>query len=191
MTTPVVSFRPSLIVSRGAIGAAFLFLGLHGAGAQSADSMMGMKGMEGMAGMHHSESDQTFRFGEPGTAARVDRTVTITMKDMSFEPDHLTVKAGETIRFVIANQSEADHDFTIGDVEEQTAHRKEMAEMMEKGSEMHHDDDANAVSVKAGQTGTLIWKFSKAGSFEFDCNIPGHFEAGMKGVIVVSEPGRP
>jgi uncharacterized cupredoxin-like copper-binding protein len=191
MTQPAASFRPSSIVLGAALGAAFFFTGFDNAVAQSGGGMPGMENMEGMAGMQHGASGESFPFGEPGTAGTVDRTINITMKDITFDPAAVQVKTGETIRFVVTNRSEGDHDFTIGDVEAQTAHRKEMAEMMERGMEMHHDDDPNAVSVEAGETGTLIWKFTHAGSFEFDCNIPGHYEAGMKGVITVSGTAAP
>jgi uncharacterized cupredoxin-like copper-binding protein len=39
--------------------------------------------------------------------------------------------------------------------------------------------------VGPGQQRELIWKFTRAGNFEFDCNVPGHYEAGMRGVIEV------
>ena len=32
----------------------------------------------------------------------------------------------------------------------------------------------------------LLWKFTKTGEFYFACLVPGHFEAGMHGKIVVS-----
>jgi len=31
----------------------------------------------------------------------------------------------------------------------------------------------------------ILWKFTKAGTFEFVCLIPGHREAGMVGKVVV------
>jgi uncharacterized cupredoxin-like copper-binding protein len=127
-----------------------------------------------------------FLFGEPGVPSKVDRIVAVTMHDISFEPNVLEVKVGETIRFVVTNKSEADHDFTIGDSGTQTVHRKEMAEAMEKtGAMHHHHHEPNAISVNAGESGELIWKFTRAGNFEFDCNVPGHYEAGMKGMIRV------
>jgi hypothetical protein len=36
-----------------------------------------------------------------------------------------------------------------------------------------------------GETKELVWQFTKPGSFEFACNIPGHAEAGMAGTITV------
>lgn len=135
--------------------------------------------------MHQTMQPARFAFGSPGVAAEVDRTVEITMGDLSFTPASLDVRAGETIRFVITNKSAIDHDFTLGDTKTQIAHRAEMLEAMKNG-EMHHGDDPNAVVVKAGQRRELIWTFSRAGRLEYDCNVPGHYEAGMKGVITVA-----
>ena len=141
--------------------------------------------MNNMAGMKAGSPAETYIFGEPGKAAKVNRTIKVTMNAMSFEPKAISVTSGETIRFVVTNKSPIDHDFTIGDVKTQKLHRGEMAEAMKMGAGMEHGDDPNAMSVKAGQTKELIWKFAQSGSFEFDCNVPGHYEAGMRGTIAV------
>ena len=44
---------------------------------------------------------------------------------------------------------------------------------------------ASLAHVDPGQKGTIVWTFNRAGSFEFACLIPGHFEAGMIGRITV------
>jgi len=126
---------------------------------------------------------ETFTVGEPGKPNKVDRTVAIHMKDTAFEPASLDVKLNDTIRFVITNASTVDHEFVLGDAEAEVAHRKEMAAMADKGEDMH--DDPNGIAVKPGRTRDLIWKFTRAGHFEFDCDIPGHFESGMAGAIRV------
>ena len=46
-------------------------------------------------------------------------------------------------------------------------------------------DDPNGITVKPGQTQDLTWTFGRAQQLEFDCNIPGHYESGMKGTIIV------
>jgi uncharacterized cupredoxin-like copper-binding protein len=140
--------------------------------------------MNDMPGMHLGTRHERFSFKEPGNPSKVNRIVNITMANMSFEPSTVAVSVDETIRFVIANKSQIEHDFTIGDIAAQTTHRAEMAEMMQKG-EIHHHNDPNAFMVGPGQQRELIWKFTRAGNFEFDCNIPGHYEAGMRGVIEV------
>ena len=42
-----------------------------------------------------------------------------------------------------------------------------------------------AASLKPGESGEIIWQFTKAGNFHFACLIPGHLEAGMSGKISV------
>ena len=51
----------------------------------------------------------------------------------------------------------------------------------------HAHGHPNAIFVKPGASKTLIWTFTKSGVYEFACNIPGHYEAGMKGTIVVTQ----
>ncbi len=153
---------------------------------------MDMKGMD-MSGMHsgarpaeHHDQATVYSFGQPYTGGRAARTVEITMGDASFAPAHVEVKTGEAVRFVVTNASSIDHDFTLGDTATQSAHRKEMAEAMQAGHEAHHHQDGNAITVQPGAAKVLSWRFTKPGSFEYDCNMPGHFEAGMRGIITVS-----
>lgn len=120
--------------------------------------------------------------GAPGDAGKVTRTVAVSMSDaMRFTPATLRVKKGETIRFVVKNTGRIKHEMVLGTV----AELKEHAAVMTRFPEMEHDDP-NAISVDPGQTGELIWAFSKAGKFDFACLVPGHFEAGMRGKISVS-----
>ena len=128
---------------------------------------------------------EAFAFGVPGKAAAVDRTIRITARDVSFDVPSVTMKAGETVRFIVTNEGVADHDFTLGDAATQAAHRKEMLEMAGMDMGQAHHGDANAVFLKSGETKELVWRFGKAGQIEFACNVPGHYEAGMKGVVAI------
>ena len=171
--------RVSLPLWAFRIAAALAVVLLTGETAQAGSDMV-------MPGMHHGQAaTKTFAFGQPGKPDEADRTVTIVMTDNRFDPDKLEVKVGETIRFVLTNTSTLDHDFTLGDVAIQKAHRAEMAEMAKEGHEMHHAGDPDAVFVTAGQSGELTWRFTRAGRLEFDCNVPRHYEAGMAGTISV------
>lgn len=127
-------------------------------------------------------------FGHPGTAQDVDRTIRIVAGDTVFDRKLIEVSAGETIRFVIENKGELLHEFTIGTLQMQKAHQREMAKMTERGEitasaisgtsgHMH----PNSVLIEPGKTKEIIWTFSRAGKLEFGCNIPGHYEAGMRG----------
>lgn len=100
--------------------------------------------------------------------------------EMRFEPGIIEVKRGETIRFLVRNAGEIRHEMSLGTREELIGHAK----IMEQHPEMEHDDP-NAVTVDSGQSRPMLWKFTKAGIFDFACLIPGHMQAGMTGRIVV------
>ncbi|WP_260960942.1 cupredoxin domain-containing protein [Pseudomonas citri] len=51
---------------------------------------------------------------------------------------------------------------------------------------MRHDDP-NSVLVEPGKTAELTWTFTKATRLEFACNVPGHYQAGMKGELTVRQ----
>ena len=129
-----------------------------------------------------SDANQSeFDFGTPADPASSDRVVEIlTTDDLVFIPAELTVGAGETITFRIVNHGTIIHDFTLGDEVTQEEHEEEMAEM---GGMAH--DQANAVTVAAGETKELTWTFSQPGTVLIGCHQPGHYDGGMKGQISV------
>ena len=132
------------------------------------------------------EDHAKFSAGQPGDPNRLARTIHVLMRDdgneqnMRFEPALITVRKGEQIRFLLENGGTESHEFMLATVAENRKH----AELMKKFPEMEHDDP-NARRVAVGAHGELVWKFTKAGEFEFACLIPGHYEAGMHGKIIV------
>ena len=113
--------------------------------------------------------------------AKGARTVDIRMSDaMRFAPDRIEVREGETIRFVLRNHGKVLHELVIGTPEELRQH----AALMRKFPKMEHDEPY-MTHVKPSRKGELVWNFNRAGTFQFACLIPGHFEAGMLGTIVV------
>ena len=120
-------------------------------------------------------------FGREGDPKRVTRTVKLDMTDaFRFAPADLTVKRGETVKFVIANSGKVLHEMVLGTTEELKAH----AELMKKFPDMEHAD-ANMAHVRPGAKGEIVWQFTKAGEYQFACLISGHYEAGMVGKVVV------
>lgn len=131
------------------------------------------------------------QFGQPGDAKKVSRTVRVVASEIKFDVANLTFKVGETVKFVLVNKGEQDHELTIGDETTQLEHRKMMQDMAQMpGMDMskmpgHKHSSESMVTVKPGETKELVWQFTKAGTFEFACNFPGHAEVGMAGKIVV------
>ena len=136
------------------------------------------------AGVALAHDADHYSAGVPGNAKKPARTVTVVMSDsdgtMKFSPERLDVKKGEQVRFVIQNKGALKHEFMLASVKDNDKH----AEMMKKFPDMEHDDP-NAKSVDPGKTAEMVWRFTKAGTFEFACLIPGHREAGMHGMVTV------
>ncbi|MBM3566152.1 MAG: copper-binding protein [Alphaproteobacteria bacterium] len=148
---------------------------------------------------------QSFPFGHAAKTGAGTRTVTVTMKDNVFEPETISVKAGETVRFVIRNKGDFLHEFALGEPDGHAKHMEMMKEMMDHGmitatginhammkmdhSKMghgaahDHGPESGSVLVEPGKQAELTWKFTKAMNLEFACTVPGHYEAGMVGKI--------
>lgn len=149
-----------------------------------------MTGATGLfaAGNHHG-GHGTQAIGQPGVLSKATRTIEVDMSDaMRFSPANIQAKQGETIRFVVKNSGQLSHEFVLGTAKDLKAHY----EVMKKNPEMEHADD-NMLTVKPGETRELLWQFTQAGTVDFACLHPGHYDAGMKGSVAVAaaSAGRP
>ena len=155
-------------------------------------------------------------YGHAGASDEIDRTVQVEASGMRFSHQQILTEPGQTVRFVVSNTGETQHEFTIGPPKVQQAHRAEMREMMgdthgnqdhhggdgHHGDDGHHDDQAgsmghgtassghghaNSVMVQPGETKELIWHFAEVEDVRFGCNVPGHYQAGMHGPFVTDE----
>jgi uncharacterized cupredoxin-like copper-binding protein len=164
--------RPFLAASAASAVAALVTLGLVAPMPASAHSGHGQHGAH------------TFAAGEPGDPKRPFRTVEILMTDqgakMGYTPDRLEVKRGEQVKFVLKNVGVVDHEFLVDTVQNNAKHKLEM----EKNPDIEHEEP-NGARLKPGTTREILWRFTKAGTFEFACLLPGHYESGMKGIVVI------
>lgn len=136
-------------------------------------------GDHGDAHSHHGAVEMSI--GKPGVAAKATRTVVVEMgDDMRFKPSAIQVKRGETIKLVVKNLGKIKHELNLGTQKELLEH----LEVMKKYPDMEHDEP-NKVTVAPGKQGEIVWQFTKAGKVDFACLVPGHYEAGMKGVVTV------
>ena len=138
--------------------------------------------MHGKAeGGHSGDGGHAQGAGKSGDPQKVSRAINVVMNDdMQFTPAHVNVKRGETIRFVVKNTGQTKHEMVIGSM----AELKQHAEMMRKMPGMEHDEP-NMVTLAPGESGELVWQFTKAGTVDFACVQPGHLEAGMMGKVSV------
>jgi len=83
---------------------------------------------------------------------------TVISRDVSFEPTQLQIPAGQEVTVALPNEGALPHNFSI---------------------------DALSVDVDmaAGVTDASATVNAAAGDYEYYCNVPGHKEAGMRGVL--------
>ena len=136
------------------------------------------------SGTHEGDHGEAkYSVGEPANG-EPDRIFEVAMGDdmrYFFTPEFDDLHDGEVIQFNVKNNGVIKHEFSIGNAEDQVKH----AEMMRKMPDMDHEDP-NTVSLTAGKTARLSWRFMGDDTVVFACNIPGHFEAGMKHVLAIT-----
>lgn len=141
--------------------------------------------------------------GQPAKPAAASRTVQVDMYDNYYVPETVTVKAGETVRFVVTNKGQLVHEFNLGTPGMHAQHEAEMQMMVEHGvleadrinrhmmnvdmggGHVMRHDHPNSVLLEPGQTGEVVWTFPNDATvdLEFACNVPGHYDAGMQGEV--------
>lgn len=106
--------------------------------------------------------------------------VRVEMGEFYFKPQTTTFKAGQKYRFVLGNVGTSPHEFTI-------------APPRKEGQDEEDLDAMSLIDVdqlKAGETRPVDFTFkdaAPAGTLEFECSYPGHYENGMKVAIVVEQ----
>ncbi|MFJ6322089.1 MULTISPECIES: plastocyanin/azurin family copper-binding protein [unclassified Rhizobium] len=138
------------------------------------------------SGSHAGGHDEKLAVGEPGDKTKATQTIRVTMKEtedgqMLFAPAVFNVRKGQTVKISIKNAGTVDHEFVLDQEDKILEHKA----VMEKFPEMEHADP-NAIRLAAGQSGEIVWKFTKDGQFKFACLVPGHYDAGMHGDVTVA-----
>lgn len=82
--------------------------------------------------------------------------------DLEIHPGTLRVPLGSVVEVRVENLGRSAHTFTL------------------------HAFDADTGTLAPGEEGTVAFRADKAGRFEIMCDVPGHYQAGMKSIIEVA-----
>lgn len=104
-------------------------------------------------------------------------TVEVRLHHSRFVPAAFEFEAGTTVRFVVSNGDPIDHEFLLGDGARQDAH--------ETGTELVHGAIPGEVTVPAGLTRETTYTFPEPGVVLLGCHAPGHWNYGMRGIVLV------
>lgn len=110
------------------------------------------------------------------------QTIEVTLTDtLQMQPPAMTVTAGQPVTFVVTNSGAIEHEFYIGDEPAQA----EQEALMQSGEMVH--DTADGISLEPGEMKELTYTFTEPGQTIAGCHIAGHYAAGMKAAITVTE----
>jgi uncharacterized cupredoxin-like copper-binding protein len=108
--------------------------------------------------------------------------VTVTLTDFKIDSSITTFKVGVPYHFTITNNGSVNHEFDVmPPMSDPVSPETVLAD-----SVAHVNQD----QLNPGATATLDYTFTKAypaGTLEFACHLPGHYEAGMHTGIVVTQ----
>src|SRR4051812_34067015 len=120
-------------------------------------------------------------------AAGPAKTIEIAMDDsMRFTPSQVEAAAGETVRFAVRNKGKLEHEFVVGTDKQVEEHAKAMQDHSH-----HAHRNTSSLTLAPGAKGELVMKFDKPQVLQMACFVPGHYEAGMRGTVTVTQRIKP
>jgi len=153
--------RPGSVMGAGSFGTAGSFE-LGGLGTGSAGMMGGLG---------------TGSAGQPGSGGFVAGSVASPRvirvyagPSYAFSPSSISVARGETVTFVVTTMGPTAHEFMVGPADAVASDAPGTPEVADIGMM---------------QAKSLTYTFDGPGPYAFACHAPGHYEAGMRGTIVV------
>lgn len=139
--------------------------------AQAAPWGFGPGGMMGFGAANVGSAPDPGSPGFVAGTASAPRVVRIIASDaFRFYPDVVTVKQSETITFEVTSMGPLTHELMVGSAADVAADKSGTPEITD---------------IAMMQTKALTYTFNGPGLFAFACHAPGHYEAGMRGSIVV------
>lgn len=130
-------------------------------------------------------------------AAKVQK-VTITLTEFKFTPVRITLQAGVPAEIVLVNRGKSEHEFMayttpkakVSDWDEYIMANTYFKDIGEVEGEFEGIGAVAGTSifeleVQPGKRAEVKFTPSRTGTFEIGCHVEGHYEAGMKAVLVV------
>ncbi|MBC8195571.1 MAG: cupredoxin domain-containing protein [Acidimicrobiia bacterium] len=117
--------------------------------------------------------------GSSDTAAAPSSSSSVSVEgtEFKFAPADMSVKAGQPVTVTFDNKGAVDHEWVV------------LTEGAQIKDEADFDESMvleRISSIPAGTSTTQTFTIDKAGRYQIICALPGHFSAGMKGILTVS-----
>ncbi|MBM4421421.1 MAG: hypothetical protein FJ034_07575 [Chloroflexi bacterium] len=122
------------------------------------------------------------------------RTLEVEMRDLAFAPDTITLTRGERILIRFRNTAAVQHEFMAGrDPRSDGGYKNDLFQGVQVRVQGGAHGDGHAEShggfglvLGAGRNGGIEFTVpDRPGKYEIGCFEPGHYDAGMRGRLVV------
>jgi uncharacterized cupredoxin-like copper-binding protein len=102
--------------------------------------------------------------------------ITVRASEFAFKDSTIRVQAGRPVRLVMDNAGAIEHDLEVV--------RLPVRDVRRSADAHGHGDDV-AAHAAAGKQAWVEFTPTQKGTYDIECTLPGHKEAGMKGKLVV------
>ncbi len=138
------------------------------------------------SGPAHQISDH-ITAGKPGTHSEVTVEIEIHIVEtptgaLAFFPQALHVERGTTARITFENETGRMHEVFLGSHHEVAEQRDWRAHRPETPI-----NALGFIAVAPHSSAELVWTFSDLEAADFVCLQPGHFSAGLRGLVIVDD----
>lgn len=110
------------------------------------------------------------------------QVVTVDAKEFKFTPSEIHVNAGKA-KFILINSGVGAHEFVVYDASKKDIVDK--AELAEDEETIMKNVLFEIDELDAGQSKESDTMILEKGSYVIGCHIPGHYEAGMNGTLII------
>lgn len=102
--------------------------------------------------------------------------ITVKATEFAFSPSTIRVPDGRPVRLVLDNVGLIEHDLAVVRLP---------ASGVRTGGGAHDHKDAVAAHAAAGKQAWVEFTPTRKGTYDVECTVPGHKDAGMTGKLVV------
>lgn len=110
------------------------------------------------------------------------QVVTVDAKEFKFTPSEIHITAGKA-KFILINSGVGAHEFVVYDASKKDIVDK--AELAEDEETIMKNVLFEIDELDAGQSKESDTMILEKGSYVIGCHIPGHYEAGMNGTLII------